>query len=97
MGILELNWTVTYHCKIELIYILTYNTKFLNLFSFSSPPTNTSSDQLKRSHSWDHLTPSEKEERIRMKLEQVRITEKERRKAVLAARKRQREALKPKV
>ncbi|CAH8498718.1 unnamed protein product [Schistosoma bovis] len=60
------------------------------------PPTNTSSDQLKRSHSWDHLTPSEKEERIRMKLEQVRITEKERRKAVLAARKRQREALKPK-
>ncbi|VDP27102.1 unnamed protein product [Schistosoma mattheei] len=61
------------------------------------PPTNISSDQLKRSHSWDHLTPSEKEERIRMKLEQVRITEKERRKAVLAARKRQREALKPKV
>ncbi|VDO24743.1 unnamed protein product, partial [Schistosoma margrebowiei] len=61
------------------------------------PPTNTSSDQLKRSHSWDQLTPSEKEERIRMKLEQVRITEKERRKAVLAARKRQREALKPKV
>ncbi|XP_018650667.1 hypothetical protein Smp_208040 [Schistosoma mansoni] len=45
----------------------------------------------------DHLTPAEKEERIRMKLEQVRITEKERKKAILAARRRQREALKPKV
>ncbi|CAH8536734.1 unnamed protein product [Schistosoma rodhaini] len=60
------------------------------------PPNSTSTDQLKHSHSWDHLTPSEKEERIRMKLEQVRITEKERKKAILAARRRQREALKPK-
>uniref|UniRef100_A0A5K4F3J1 RGS domain-containing protein n=1 Tax=Schistosoma mansoni TaxID=6183 RepID=A0A5K4F3J1_SCHMA len=60
------------------------------------PPKSTSTDQLKRSNSWDHLTPAEKEERIRMKLEQVRITEKERKKAILAARRRQREALKPK-
>ncbi|KAK4469248.1 hypothetical protein MN116_006575 [Schistosoma mekongi] len=57
---------------------------------------STSSNQLKHSKSWDYLTPSEKEERIRMKLEQVRIIEKERRKVVLAARKRQRNALKSK-
>ncbi|CAH8504475.1 unnamed protein product [Heterobilharzia americana] len=60
------------------------------------PQPATSSSLLKRSSSWDYLTPAEKEERIRLKLEQVRITERERRKAILAARRRQREALKPK-
>ncbi|TNN12137.1 Regulator of G- signaling 22, partial [Schistosoma japonicum] len=65
-------------------------------FQFVHPLKSTSSNQLKRSNSWDNLTPSEKEEHIRMKLEQARITEKERRKAVLAARKRQRDALKSK-
>ncbi|CAH8837587.1 unnamed protein product [Trichobilharzia szidati] len=63
------------------------------------PPTTTttaSGIRLKHSPSWEYLTPAEKDERIRLKLEQVKITEKERRKAILAARRRQREALKPK-
>nr|CAH8838047.1 unnamed protein product [Trichobilharzia regenti] len=63
------------------------------------PPTTTTTTSgihLKHSPSWEYLTPTEKDERIRLKLEQVKITEKERRKAILAARRRQREALKPK-